>query len=243
MIDGLAAKAYDEIEARVEDLKNEFRSGYQPKHGDSALSGSTNHVSSLDPMNAVAPDKSYYVCVDAQGRRFYTRDSNLKFESGELRTSDGHAVLGFSYADEYDTAPKPLVADKVDVTMRRIGNAHVDADGSVAYTRTVVDPRTGEQKTETVTVGRIALARFPAGTRLDSADGLHGTAPSGVDPTYGRPGEGEFALLAPKSRDLGGVDMVAGLSHLREAYLAFNAIQSAHGARGKTDKTAMDLIK
>ena len=54
----------------------------------------------------------------------------------------------------------------------------IERDGSFVYGRVTVDPRSGSRKTQRVVAGRIALARFPAGTRLATADGsrMHSSA-------------------------------------------------------------------
>jgi hypothetical protein len=240
MMDATSARLFAEIEARSADLTNQFVPGFMPAD-DSDRQTSVRATQSLDPMSTVAPADAYYVGQDAQGRRFYSRESALRLEEGVLRTRDGSAILGF--ADGPSGDPVVLAADPVDVALGRVSDPHVDANGNVAYTRNTIDPKTAEVKPEQIVVGRIALARFPAGTRIDAADGVHITAPAGVEPRVGRPGEGEFAKLLPQSTDLGQIDMTKGLMHLRDAYLAFSALQSAKHARGNTDKVAMDLIK
>jgi hypothetical protein len=92
-------------------------------------------------------------------------------------------------------------------------------------------------------VGRVALARFPAGTQPVRVDAVHVAAPAGVRAQVGVPGDGYFAPLVPHARDLGGVDIVAGLEKMREAYEAFDALRAAHQARGTLEKSALDLVK
>ena len=240
-MDATSAQLFAQAEARAADLSNQFVPGFIPAD-DSDRASSIRATRSLDPMSTVAPADAYYVAQDAQGRRFYSRESALRLEDGVLRTRDGSVILGFSDG-QTGGAPNTLVADPVDVALGRISDPHVDANGNVAYTRNTIDPKTAEVRPEQIVVGRIALARFPAGTQIDAADGVHITAPGGVEPRIGRPGEGEFAKLIPQSTDLGQIDMAKGLLHLRDAYLAFSALQSAKHARGHTDKIAMDLVK
>ena len=106
-----------------------------------------------------------------------------------------------------------------------------------------VDPRSGERRAERVTVGRLALGRFPAGTQPDRIYAAHVRAPEGVTPELGVPDEGRFKALATYSRDLGRVDIVAGLEKMKEAYVAYEALRSAHYVRGSLEKTALDLVK
>ena len=240
MIDAASAQALDDIAARVKDLSNEFRPGYVAAFDDDRLTGAVAATKSLDPLHSVAPADTYYVANDAQGRRFYTRDGAFRFVNGELRTADGSAVLGYPAGA---TQLQAMRADPVDAALGRITDGHVETDGTLAYTRTAIDPQTGAAKHERIVVGRIVLARFPSGMQLDAADGVHITAPANVEPQIGTAGNAGFGTLIAQSDDRGGVDMKRGLMHLRDAYLAFSAMQSAHNARGKTDKVVMDLVK
>ncbi|MGH7708629.1 MAG: hypothetical protein ACREM6_12020 [Vulcanimicrobiaceae bacterium] len=242
MIEATSARVFTEIEGRAADLTNQFTPGYVPADDSERLTDAVRATRSLDPMSTVAPPATYYIGEDSQGRRFYSRDSALRLDDGALHTRDGSAILGFPAGTTGDE-PVPLAADPVDVALGRVGEPHVDASGDVAYTRNAVDPKTAEIKPEQIVIGRIALARFPAGTQIDAADGVHITAPAGVEPHIGRPGEGDFAKLIAQSTDQGQIDMFKGLTHLRDAYLAFSALQTASHARNKTDKVSMDLIK
>jgi hypothetical protein len=94
-----------------------------------------------------------------------------------------------------------------------------------------------------VIVGRLALARLPAGTLAERAGATHVVPPHGVTPVVGRPADGTFAALTTFARDLGRLDLAAGLQRLQEAYLSFDALLSARHARGDVDKTTMDLVK
>ena len=94
-----------------------------------------------------------------------------------------------------------------------------------------------------VVVGRIALARFPAGTRLETSDGNHFIAPAGVVAQNGFATERGFAPLVPMHRERSRVDIDESLIRLKDAYLAFDALQAAEAARAHLGKTAMDLLK
>jgi flagellar basal body rod protein FlgG len=243
MIDGLSARALDEIDSRVNDLSNQFKPGYVPVLDEDRSVGSVNAVRSLDPLHAAAPEGAYYVGLDAQGRRFYSRDGAFALVDGKLTMRDGSEVVGYTANAAGEERLSTLRIDPVDSALGRVQGAGVEADGSLVYARSVVDPKTGKPKGERVVVGRVALARFPAGTQIDAADGVHVTAPTGVEPALGTPSADGFGTLVTKMDDRGGVDMMRGLTHLRDAFLAYSALQSAQGAHGKTDKIAMDLIK
>jgi len=113
----------------------------------------------------------------------------------------------------------------------------------LAYTRASIDPRTRERTVERAVVGRLALARFPAGTNPQRIDATHFAAVAGVVPLLGVPADGGFGALTTRARDLGNVDLVAGLERLSEAYLSFSALEAAHQAQGAGSKVMMDLLK
>lgn len=243
MIDGLTSRALDEIDARVNDMSNQFKPGYVPALDEDRSVGTVHAVRSLDPLHSAAPDGAYYVGLDAQGRRFYSRDGAFSLVDGQLRMRDGSAVLGYTTNASGDERFGTLSVDPVDFALGRAKGASIEEGGSLAYSRTVVDPKTNKPKSEWVVVGRLALARFPSGTQVDAADGVHVTAPAGTEPALGKPNDGSFGTLVTKMDDRGGIDMMRGLTHLRDAFLAFSAMQSAESAHGKTEKIAMDLIK
>ena len=103
--------------------------------------------------------------------------------------------------------------------------------------------KNGERRSERIVIGKLALARFPAGTQPVRLDGVRVVPPEGVKARVGVPGEGDFAVLVPHARDLGGVDIVAGLEKLKDAYESFDALRVAHHARGSAEKAALDLVK
>jgi flagellar basal body rod protein FlgG len=243
MIDGLSARALDEIDARVNDLSNQFKPGYVPVLDEDRSVRSVHAVRSLDPLHAAAPEGAYYLGLDAQGRRFYSRDGAFALVDGHLRMPDGSDVIGYTSNSAGEERLSLLAVDPVDAALGRAQDPGVEADGSLVYSRSVVDPKTGKPKAERVVVGRVALARFPSGTQVDAADGVHVTAPAGVEPSLGKPNADGFGSLVTKMGDRGGIDMMRGLTHLRDAFLAYGAMQSAKNAHGKTDKIAMDLIK
>jgi hypothetical protein len=194
---------------------------------------------SLDPLSVVAPDGAYFVAENGSGVTF-SRDGSLTFDDGTLRARDGAQILGYGAGSK---EPLPLRADPLDIALGRVGNPRIDRDGTLSYQRSSLDPRTGERRFERVSVGRIALARFPAGTQPLRRDAVHVVAPRGVTPAIGRAGESGTGSLTPFARDLGRIDMAAGLDRLQEAYLSFEALRTAGQARAGLERGAMDLVK
>ncbi len=196
----------------------------------------------LDPLAAAAPPETYFVFEEARGRgaRRYGTDGAFRLDGTTLCDRDGAAVLGSAQ----DQAPlEPLRVDAVDVALGRVRRLHLEADGAIAYERDAYDPRSGALRPQRVVVGRLALARFPAGTRLQPTDIRHGEPPAGVQPVLGHPGEGGFARLRLERRAAPAIDLDRSLDRLREAYLALDALRAGVGVRAACEKTAMDLVK
>lgn len=231
--------ALDRIAERAADVRRAFTPGALPRYDDVATPASQSRFT-LDPLSASAPEGAYFVSADARGRTGYSRDGTFAVTGGKLTDASGCAVLGRRSPD----APlRELRIDPVDAALGRVTDARLEADGSFVYTRAALDPRTGERVTRTVVVGRLALARFPAGTRFDAADGRRFFAPAGVTPHTGAAGDGSFGALLPMRRELSRVDLERGLAALKEAYVAFDALAAAEAAKDRFGKTAMDVVK
>jgi hypothetical protein len=239
MIDSAVSAGLERIAARERDVRGAYEPGFTPEASDAARA--PRIARSDDPLSVTAPDGAYFAISDADGRLRLTRDGAFTIHDGVLADRDGRAALGFAVGDR--SRVLPMRVDPIDVALGRASNAHVDADGTFAYTRTSVDPRSGERRSERVVVGRVALARFPAGTQPVRLDGAAVAAPAGVAPQFGVPADGMFAPLHAHSRDLGRMDVIVGIEKMREAYEQFEALRAANHTRGSFEKTTMDLLK
>jgi flagellar basal body rod protein FlgG len=235
---GLSA-ALDRIADRTADVRRAFTPGALPANGDVAT-GAARARFTLDPMSVQAPEGAYFVVGGDEGSRAFTRDGSFHFANGRLETEDGRPVLG---RRQVDGPLEALCVDPVDAALGRIGSARVEQDGSVRYTRTTIDPRTGKRTNANVTIGRVAVARFPASTRLDSSDGGAFVPSHGAQAHIGMPADGTFAGLTPNRREESRVDIDRSLERLKDAYVAFDALAAAETARGRFGKTAMDVVK
>ena len=239
MVNAAAEDALERIAQRAADVQSAFTPGATSPFGDVVTDKAVSHAA-LDPLSIAAPPDAYFITTDERGRTVYTRDGGLNLTGGTLVGAGGRAMLGFRSAT---SATSELHVDDVDAELGRVNNLRIEADGTLAYDREVIDPRTGERERERVAVGRVALARFPAATKLAATDANHFLAPAGVTPHVGRAGDGNFAHLAPMQRETSRINFDRSLERLEEAYVAFDALQAAHKARGATGKTAMDLLK
>ncbi len=241
MIGASPVDAYERMLSRAHDLRDVFRAGAVPLNDD--VRTEPHVVPSADPLAVVPPPGAWLVTRGADGTRAYERDGALSLEDGVLRTGSGSEVLGYPGGEARGAVPVPLRVPDVDRVLERASAARIEPDGTVAYARDAIDPHTGARTAERVLLGRVALARFPAGTQPVRLDGARVAAPKDVVPHYGTPGDGTFAALATSSRDAGSVDVLAGVARLDEAYRAFEALGAAVSAGSHVQKTAVDLVK
>lgn len=239
LVNSATADALDYIARRAADAANAFTPGARAAFDDAASPKAASRAV-LDPLSVVPPHDAYFVTTDDRGRTAYTQNGAFSIVDGAIAGSNGRAIMGFTAADG---TLRELQIDPVDAALKRASDVAISADGSVSYTRSAFDPRSGARENERVVVGTVALARFPAATKLSLADVERSLPPAGVAPHVGRPNDGNFAALIPMHRGGSHIDLERSLSKLSDAYLAFDALQAAHKAQGAAGKTAMDLLK
>lgn len=230
-------RAFDEIAMRERDAMGIFAPGAQPSFDDARVRAPAQFT--LDPLSAAPPDGTLFMTRAQNGTLLFSADGSFALRDGVLVDSGGCPVLG------YPAAGAPLAelhADPVDVALGYTRDASIAADGIVSYERPAIDPRTGLRSGQRVAIGRIALARFPAGTRLQRVDLRHQRA-DGVEPYVDVPERGGFGALATHRRAASGIAVDRALEGLQQAYLAFDAVRAAGAAQGATAKVAMDLLK
>jgi flagellar basal body rod protein FlgG len=230
--------ALDRITERAADVRRSFTPGAVPQRDD-VLTGAGASDFTLDPLTVSAPEHAYFITADDRGRPAYTRDGAFSLRDGTLVDGEGRPVLGVT---QTGAEPAELRVDAVDEALRRVRDPQVERDGSLVYRRETIDPRTGARESQRVTVGRVALARFPSGTRLHG-DGEEMRPPDGVTAEVGLPGDGHFAPVVPMQRDRSRVDIDESLIRLKDAYLTFDALQAAEAAKAHLGKTVTDLVK
>ena len=237
-IDPGIASSLSAIASRERDLRAAYTPGAIPQNND--VFRPAREVRDLDATSASAPVGAYFVRRSVDGQRVYSRDGKIDVRADNVVDDRGYTVLGMIRGTQECV---PLRVDPIDAALGRVQNLRIDGNGDVRYDREVIEPRTGEQIHQPVLVGRIALARFPAGTLLQPTDANHGVAPNGVLPHIGSAGDGTFAPLALAQRLGSSIDIDRGLERLQDAYLTLDALQAAHQASGDVAKTTMGLIK
>ncbi len=238
MIDVGSAAGLARIEARRRDVAQAGVAGFNPESSD--VAGPTRVVARHDPLATVAPEGTYFLAGDGKGGIAYGRDGGFSLADGWLSAPGGARVLGFP---DGGRALAPLRIDPRDAALGGAQHPRIEPDGAFVYDRVTVDPRSGERRAERVMAGRLALARFPAGTQPARVDAIHVVPPAGVAPRVGAPGTSGFPLLLTGARDLGRLDLLAGLERLDDAYLAYGALRTAFRGRIGAEKTVLDLVK
>ncbi len=238
-VNAAIADALDRIEQRSADVQRAFTPGAVPQFGDVTTATPTSRAA-LDPLSVAPPPDAYFISTDERGRMVYTRDGDFTLRDGTLAGADGRAVLGFTSPQ---AGKSELRVDPVDEALGRVDRLRIEPDGTLSYDRTAIDPRTGYRERQRVAVGRLALARFPAATKLNALDANHMIPPPGTLPHVGRAGDGNFSTIAPMRQEESRIDFNRSLDRLEEAYVAFDALQAAHKAKGSATKTTMDLLK
>jgi flagellar basal body rod protein FlgG len=241
VIDGNLADALARVADRANDVLHAYAPGFVPRLHD-AEGARQARLSDASALSTVAPEGALFVVAGPHGEARFTRDGAFRFERGALRTSDGKLVLGRP-TGAHAGPLIPLRVDERDAALGRARDPRIDATGVLSCELASIDPRSGARHVERVAIGRVALARFPAASLLARADDGSVAAPPGSAPHLGAPGDGAFASLATHARELGRVDVEAGLARLQEAYLSLEAMQSAYRARMEAEKGATDLLK
>jgi hypothetical protein len=239
IVDTGAARALEQIEARAADVQHAYTPGALPAFDD-VLAATDLSRGDLDPLCVAPPADTYLVTNDDRGRTLYTRDGALGLRDATIVGTNGRAMLGYVASQ---STLRALRIEPVDAALGRVRDLRVEADGSVAYDRASIDPRSGAVEYERVVVGRLALARFPATTRTPQADATHVLCPPGVVPHLGEPGDGDFAKLQPMARATSRIDLDTSLEKLDDAYIELDAIIAAKQAQFSSTKTAMDVVK
>lgn len=239
MMNAGIARALEVVEQRSDDLRLIYQGGALPNFDD-AVRGERAELTG-DPLSLVLPPDAFLLAGDSQ-KPTYTRDGALAVRDGVLVDGSGAPVLGFRDGDTTGI-PQPLQVEKNDALLGRASDVRVEPDGVFGYARSVLDPKTQTSSVERVVVGRLALARFPAGTRLERVDATHAKPPAGVIPLVGTPNDGSFLSVEVQRRAVGHMDSDAAIVRLQEAYLTMRALSAEERTRNAFARGAFDLVK
>ena len=144
MINPGPAHALSELAARAQEMLSAYQPGYETTFDELRSATQSRPQPALDPMNVCGPEGSYFLGVDQGGKPFYSRDGSFALVNGTVQFSDGSTALGYPAGAPPNAAPQRLSIDPVDAALGRVDDAHIEADGTLAYLRTVIDPKTGK---------------------------------------------------------------------------------------------------
>jgi hypothetical protein len=233
------ARAAEIVEQRAEDLRLLYTGGAQPNFADAIREEGSEPAH--DPLSIALPPDTYLVAGDPKKPTF-TRDGALAVRDGVLAGSDGVPVLGFPAGDN-SGVPRELRIEGNDALLERAQDLRIEPDGVFGYARTIVDPKTLQAQIERIAVGHIALARFPAGTKLERVDNAHARPSANVVPFLGTPNDGHFAAVFPQRRPIGRLDADTAIARLQDAYLALRALGALQRTQSGVIRGALDLVK
>lgn len=236
-VDAAVGAAFARLDARQADAARAFVPGATAVAPGDARDAVTSFT--LDPLCVALPERAYAIVRGSGGNALYTTDGSFRLRDRALVDAGGEAVQGV----RADGSLAPIRVDAVDVATGQTASLHIESDGIVSYERATIDPRSGERARRRVVAGRIALARFPAASRMTQIDALHARGPRDIAPHVGAPGDGSFGALQPHRQTSSQVDLDEALIALKEAYLSLDALESARMAKDATLKGAMDLVK
>jgi len=107
-----------------------------------------------------------------------------------------------------------------------------------------IDARTGSHATQSVALGRVALAMLPAPERLlRDGDTLLAPASAAGTPVVGAPGDAGIARLRPHVRDAGMVDLEGDLARLWSSRRRLEFAQAVAAATDQNARTVLGLVK
>jgi len=183
---------------------------------------------SASPL-AVSIDGAGFFVVSRAGRTCYTRLGDFRFdEHGTLVDGEGRTVLGFAPSRD------DRLGRLVPIGRRGAKPASIDADGTVSIKGT-----SGPE-----TIGRLALAVFPAPERLRRIDdtSLRSTAESG-DPRIIAPGEPNVGKLKPHALENALVNVAGDLEGMWRAQRRGETQAASAAAEDSCERAALGLVR
>ena len=183
---------------------------------------------SASPL-AVSIDGSGFFVVERAGRRCYTRLGDFRFDDrGTLVDGEGRTVLGLALPQTGQ------LGHLAPIVRRRAKGASIDRNGIVSVE--------GERGRESI--GRIALAIFPAPERLRRLDdtSVRATVESG-DPQFVNPGAPNVGTLKARVLENALVDVAGDLEGMWRAQRRGETQAASADAQDACEKAAMGLVR
>lgn len=195
----------------------------------------------------VAIDGPGLFVLDCNGQRRYARLGDFRVdERGYLTNASGARVLGFA-VDANGEAVRglsALIVPAAEVASHAYSSYSIDEHGVFAGINQRTDARTGRRLTNTIALGRIALAVMPAPERLvlDGSTMLAPTAAAGK-PLIAETASAGMSSLRPHALETGMVDLEGDLSRLWAARRRAEFAQAVAASNDQNVRTALGLVK
>lgn len=195
----------------------------------------------------VAIDGPGLFVLDRGGQRRFARLGDFRVDQGGYLTNDaGARVLGFGVdaSGEPVTGLSALRVPPADVASQTYSSYSVDERGVFAGVNQRTDARTGRRLTNTIALGRIALAVMPAPERLklDGDTMLQSTTAAG-SPIIAAAGSSGMSSLRAHALETGMVDLEGDLARLWAARRRAEFAQAVAASTDQNARTALGLVK
>jgi flagellar hook protein FlgE len=195
----------------------------------------------------VAIDGPGLFVLDYRGHRRFARLGDFRVdEHGYLTNAAGARVLGFA-VDATGEPIKGLSTIRVpsaELTSHTYSSYALDERGVLAGVNQRTDARTGRRFTNTIALGRIALAVMPAPERL-TLDGDTMLAPTNAagNPVIAPAGSAGMSGLRAHALETGMVDLEGDLARLWAARRRAEFAQVVTASTDQNARTALGLVK
>ena len=195
------------------------------------------------------------VAIDGPGLFVLARNGERRFarlgdfgvdDTGVLTNAAGARALGFGVDERGEpvTGLSELRVPPADLVSHRFASFTLDERGVFSGVTQRIDARTGRRRTQTVSLGRLALAILPAPERLarDGETMLALTVAAGK-PTIGAAGGGGLSGLRPHALETGMVDIEGDLRRLWAARRRAEFENAITASSDQNARTALGLVK
>lgn len=195
----------------------------------------------------VAIDGPGLFVLDCSGQRRFARLGDFRVDQrGYLTNAAGARVLGFA-ADSSGEPVSGLSALRVppaDMASHAYSSYSLDERGVFAGVNQRTDARSGRRLTNTIALGRIALAVMPAPERL----ALEGSTMLALTTAAGKPiiapaGSAGISSLRAHALETGMVDLEGDLARLWAARRRAEFAQAVAASTDQNARTALGLVK
>jgi flagellar hook protein FlgE len=195
----------------------------------------------------VAIDGPGLFVLDRGGQRRFARLGDFRVdERGNLTNAAGAHVLGFAVDASGDPVAglSALRVPSDDVTSHTYSSYSLDERGVFAGVNQRTDARSGRRLTNTIALGRIALAVMPAPERL-TLDGDTMLAPTTAagNPLIAAAASAGMSTLRPHALETGMVDLEGDLSRLWAARRRAELAQTVAASNDQNARTTLGLVK